>query len=371
MKSTNSLSSTSQHGSLANCFSLRVGSRSGRGFTLVELLVVIAIIGVLVALLLPAVQAAREAARRISCGNNLKNLGLAVLNYHDTRRHFPVNYGGPWQNEASAPQSAVGWIVEILPQLEQQPLYEQFRQGGAYEGRFRADLAPNRSQQNLGIFSTKDGISVPQLMQTTLPVLQCPSDSGSPRIREGQFQWTRTPTAVTNYKGVLGDTFLGETFGGIYSNDASAFPSGIYHEESATGFQLSENDCHADTRCRGIFFRHTFQRPINMREVIDGTSNTFLIGEDLPDFNLHSTAFYSNGSWSSCNIPPNNLISLLPTQLDLEAWWDQQGFRSHHPGGLQFCLVDGSVRFIQEDINNELYRTSCTRNGQEVVGTGF
>jgi prepilin-type N-terminal cleavage/methylation domain-containing protein len=340
------------------------------GFTLVELLVVIAIIGVLVALLLPAIQAAREAARRISCSNNLKNLGLAVLTYHDARKQFPVNHGGPWVNESptTLPQSGVGWILETLPQLEQQPLYERFKLGGAYEGQFRADLAPNRSTVNLGLFSTKNGVSCPELAQTVLPILACPSDP-SERIREDQFQWTKSPSAVTSYKGVLGDTFLGETFGGIYSNDLSSYPSGVYHEESLTGFQLSDKDCHADTRCQGIFFRHTYQRPINLKEVTDGTSNTFLIGEDLADYNLHSTAFYSNGSWASCNIPPNNLIHLDPAQINLLAWWDQQGFKSRHPGGLQFSLVDGSVRFILEDMSNELYRTSCTRNGGEVVGS--
>ncbi len=103
-----------------------------KGYTLVELLVVIAIIGVLVALLLPAVQAAREAARRISCSNNLKNIGLAILNHHGIKKHFPLNYGGAWANESptGVSQSAVGWVVEILPQLEQQPLYERFQRGG-------------------------------------------------------------------------------------------------------------------------------------------------------------------------------------------------------------------------------------------------
>ncbi|WP_197530661.1 DUF1559 domain-containing protein [Bythopirellula polymerisocia] len=344
-----------------------------QGFTLVELLVVIAIIGVLVALLLPAVQAAREAARRISCSNNLKNVALGVLNHHDVRKHFPLNYGAAWPNESPSgvTQSAVGWTVEILPQLEQQPLYDRFKQGGAYEGQFRADFAPNRSQPNMGMFSTKNGISVPELMVTELPLLSCPSD-GSPRIRDDQWQWTKATVAVTNYKGVLGDTYLGKTWGSNYSNDASDYPSGNYQGDvSLTGFQLDDTDCHADTRCRGIFFRHSFQSPVKLKDVVDGTSNTFMIGEDLPEYNRHSAAYYSNSSWCSCNIPPNNLIGFDPSVLDINAWWDQQGFRSRHPGGLQFALADGSVRFVSEDTNNELYRTSCTRNGSEVVGTGL
>ena len=115
---------------------MRRQRQCGRGFTLVELLVVIAIIGILVALLLPAIQAAREAARRTGCTNNLKNLGLAVLNHHDVKKHFPVNMGSYIVGESPKPQPAVGWIVNTLPQLEEQPLFDQFEQGGAFEGQF-------------------------------------------------------------------------------------------------------------------------------------------------------------------------------------------------------------------------------------------
>jgi prepilin-type N-terminal cleavage/methylation domain-containing protein len=101
-------------------------------FTLVELLVVIAIIGILVALLLPAVQAAREAARRTGCSNNLKNLGLAALNHHDVMKHFPVSKGAAYPNESpeGVYQSGAGWILNELPQLEEQALYDQFKAGG-------------------------------------------------------------------------------------------------------------------------------------------------------------------------------------------------------------------------------------------------
>jgi prepilin-type processing-associated H-X9-DG protein len=92
-----------------------------------------------------------------------------------------------------------------------------------------------------------------------------------------------------------------------------------------------------------------------------------MVGEDLPEYNRHSAAFYANGDWCSCNIPLNSLINFPPETLDLNAWWDQQSFRSRHPGGAHFCLVDGSVRFVAESISDLLYRTSCTRNGDEVV----
>src|SRR3954451_1827732 len=93
-------------------------------FTLVELLVVIAIIGILVALLLPAIQSAREAARRTGCSNNLKNLGLAALNHHDVNKHFPVSNGAAYAQEAPVLQSGAGWILNTLPQLEESALYD-------------------------------------------------------------------------------------------------------------------------------------------------------------------------------------------------------------------------------------------------------
>src|SRR5262245_1646718 len=111
------------------------------GFTLVELLVVIAIIGILVALLLPAIQAAREAARRTGCANNLKNLGLAALTHHDAKKHFPLSYGSAYTGESPTPQSGAGWILSMLPQLEEQGLYDQFKAGGAFEGQFQKDAA--------------------------------------------------------------------------------------------------------------------------------------------------------------------------------------------------------------------------------------
>src|ERR1700754_596877 len=115
---------------------LAVTNRNRSGFTLVELLVVIAIIGILVAMLLPAIQSAREAARRSSCSNNLKNLGLAALNHHDINKHFPVSYGATYAGEAPVPQIGAGWIFNTLPQLEESALYDKFKAGGAFEGRY-------------------------------------------------------------------------------------------------------------------------------------------------------------------------------------------------------------------------------------------
>jgi prepilin-type N-terminal cleavage/methylation domain-containing protein len=335
-------------------------------FTLVELLVVIAIIGILVALLLPAIQAAREAARRASCTNNLKNLGLAVLTHHDVHLHFPVNMGSHDTNAAPAvPQSAVGWILNTLPQLEEQPLFDQFEAAGAFEGQFLENRC-RAPKINQGLNSIKNGESSPELMKTQLSILQCPSDESVRQLHSIQWQWRDCAVALTSYKGVIDDTWANELGGGTFSNEVPAeYRSGLYRVP-APGAWTTQFDCHRDTRCRGFFFRQSFQEPVRISQVTDGTSKTVMVGEDVPEYNRHSAAFYSNGSWCSCNAPLNYGIGQDPETIAL-AWWDAQGFRSKHPGGVHFCLADGSVRFVSESVDNILYRVSCTRDGSEAV----
>ena len=340
-------------------------------FTLVELLVVIAIIGILVALLLPAIQAAREAARRSGCSNNLKNLGLAALNHHDVMKHFPVSDGAAYAGEAPVPQSGVGWILNTLPQLEETALYDQFKQGGAFEYSYLAQ-ALGKSMPGVGILSTKNGISCQALMQTQIGVLKCPSDNSVTKVRDDQSEWAKVLVFVTNYKGVLDDTFLGQGFPGNgqgWGNNGPGiqYISGPYKEPAPSYYTNGPNDCHNNLRCRGIFFRQSFQKPVKIASVTDGTSHTFMIGENLPDYDNHSTAYYGNGDWCSCNIPLNNLLSVDPGTLNLNFWAEQQGFRSRHPGGAQFCMVDGSVRYVAESIDNQTYRVACSRNGDEAL----
>jgi prepilin-type N-terminal cleavage/methylation domain-containing protein/prepilin-type processing-associated H-X9-DG protein len=342
-------------------------SKESRGFTLVELLVVIAIIGILVGLLLPAVQAAREAARRMGCANKLKNIGLAALNHHDVQGHFPVS-SGMYQNidGREGEGTAAGWILQILPQLEQQSLYDQFERGGAFKGIFsRGACARGGLPGEKGLASRNDGISVPKLMESQLEILQCPSDATAESTSDKQFGWNGCRVAVSSYKGVIGDTVVGETNGTNFTNDASQYPSGVYNKPSEP--YTTQRDCHRDTRCRGFFFRQSFRRPVKIATITDGTSHSFMIGEDVPAYNFHSTAFYADGDWCSCNTPLNNLMSLPPETVGPEFWWEQRGFRSMHPGGANFCLADGSVRFVVESVDNVLYRTSCTRNGGELV----
>lgn len=300
------------------------------GFTLVELLVVISVIGVLVGMLLPAVQMAREAARRMQCANNVKQIGFAVHNYHDTYRMLPISVG-LWQQgpRFARERNGKGWIVNILPQLEQTPLF------AAFEPHIKGD------------FFSSGGFNSPaahQVMQTKLPVLLCPSDGSSQPLISNQFQLTGIPVAATNYKGVLGDNRISD---------------GSIHEGTLPR-------CIEVGGCNGLFFRVTYQEPKRFSSVTDGLSNTLLIGEDVVQHNASSAAYYANGDYCSCHGPINYKPNPPnpPTPLD---WGNVYTFRSSHPGGAQFCLADGSVRFVSDSLDHAIYRKVCTRSGGEVA----
>jgi prepilin-type N-terminal cleavage/methylation domain-containing protein/prepilin-type processing-associated H-X9-DG protein len=303
-----------------------------RGFTLIELLVVIAIIAILIGLLLPAVQKVREAAARIKCANNLKQLATAVHAYHDVYMYFP--YGtSPWsEGGRPAPPSGLhgrGWTAEVLPFVEQGPLDQA--------------LEITRNQQFFAYGpDSLAGTNMQPYVTTPLTLFRCPSDRTSEQTMTVFFQWDPRPVAITNYKGVIGDTKMG----GNASIHMGTTP-----------------DCHNTTGCNGVFYRNVYQEKQRMANILDGTSNTLLIGEDLPFHNYHSALFYSNGEYSSCHAPLNYMPS-PPTPYD---WWNVISFRSLHPQGANFARADGSVRFLRQGIDHPTYRAACTKAGGEVV----
>lgn len=301
--------------------------RSKRGFTLIELLVVIAIIAVLIALLLPAVQQAREAARRSQCKNNLKQFGIAMHNYLDTYKVFPINISYASEGPRPAPQqNGKGWIVSILPYMDQGPLYNQFTAG--FTGNFGSGG---------GMMSA----SVIPLMATTLPMIACPSDD-SPKTSTACAQWSGKTVAVTNYKGVIGDTQMG----GTTSIHVGTTP-----------------DCHNTVPCNGMFYRNNYQAAVKAAHITDGTSNTLMIGEDVPKENIHSAAYHANGDYASAHAP----INYFPKPSTPSDWWNVISFRSLHTGGAHFCTADGAVHFLNQNINKSLYRALSTKAGSEAV----
>ncbi|QDU30763.1 hypothetical protein ETAA8_59110 [Anatilimnocola aggregata] len=300
------------------------GSSPRRAFTLVELLVVIAIIGVLVALLLPAVQAAREAARRSQCSNNLKQLGLAIHNYHDTFQYLPISISRWSEGARPTPvRNGKGWIVSILPHAEQTALYTRFEK--YFNGDFTGGAGLN-----------DPAVECRDAMKTPVKFLQCPSDPDAGKAALGQWQCETFLVTRTNYKGVMGDHKMG--------NASSVHPS-------------PTPDRHNTNLCNGIFYRNNYQDGVRLGSITDGTSNTFMVGEDVVSQNFHSAAFYSNGDYCSCHGPPNFFV-YPPT---VGSWWNVMTFRSKHPGIVQFVLGDGSVRIIQQNINYDLYRYLATK----------
>lgn len=329
------------------------GKSKQRAFTLVELLVVIAIIGILVSLLLPAVNAAREAARRTQCMNNVRQLGLAVLNYEGANKTFPISYGyqhDEGQNPNAKVRSGQGWFVSLMPFIEEQALYDRFQTA--------LESAPNpRFQPARGGLGY---VACHELMRSEAAWLRCPSDS-SPRFSQSQYQWAGIEVFTGSYKGNLGNSEIG------YPADPSSFRG-------------ARPDCHRLASCEqtytatngaqykmvgpsGFFFRNSYQKPVRLRTVRDGSSMSMMIGEDLSRHNAHSASYYANGDWSSCHAP----LNYKPEPLEPQNWPDVQGFRSDHVGGVNFVMADDSVRFVADGVDIDVFQAISTRNGRERV----
>jgi prepilin-type N-terminal cleavage/methylation domain-containing protein/prepilin-type processing-associated H-X9-DG protein len=338
------------------------------GFTLVELLVVIAIIGILVALLLPAIQAAREAARRMACSNSLHNIGLAVMNFENAKKRIPysANYrfeefdkamGGTWIGVPNGGKldpankgpgvSGRGWMVEILPQMEEQARYDGIMAGlKTTDGRKPWDLNGTPSNTGLAVAQNRD------FLDDQLAWLTCPSDpSARPSI--DQWYWKPFPVATNSYKGVLGDNVV---WSQATSHTKGTLPDchNNLNKNSATG---------KIEGCNGLFWRTAYYFEIKLKNITDGQSKTFMVGECVVSQDNHSAALFADGDWAACNQPLN---FFLPNESQVATlWYEVRGFRSLHPGGAQFVMADGSVQFVQDSIDHAVYRAAATRNGGE------
>jgi prepilin-type processing-associated H-X9-DG protein/prepilin-type N-terminal cleavage/methylation domain-containing protein len=301
--------------------------RTRVGFTLVELLVVIAIIGVLVALLLPAVQAARGAARRTQCSNNLKQIGLAILNYENTHSVLPVSF--PHYQEGGVDGSGESWMVGILPFIEEGAVFGQLDTSG------RADLRQGMV-----------GRGNREIIATPIDIYFCPSDATKGELRTDVWMLANIPFATTNYAGVLGPHNLGGSslFGGLPD----------CHNFSATGIK----------ECSGTFWRHSILAPVKLASFTDGTSTTTIVGEVLPEFDSFKYWALGNGTWASTHAP----VNWIPEPNEpWNGWFNQISFRSRHSGGANFLWGDGHVSLMSEAVNTDLYRAVSTREKGEAA----
>lgn len=302
-----------------------IAQSNRRGFTLVELLVVIAIIGVLVALLLPAVQAAREAARRSQCTNQLKQVTLALHNYADTYRKLPSAAYGTLQHSI--------W-VRLSPFMEQTAFYDRY----------------DFNQSAVG------GVNATLVQQVPMQGLRCPSGAVNFCMIDNQ---ARRSNYTTHYYGIQGPVGTNTTTGTEYKRYESLAPTGVSSQ--------------------GLFTMCTsaYRDAIDFGAVTDGLSNTLAFGEiswnDYRGYREYTYGVYwGTGSEAGAimstkdvNWPIN--VGLQSTSTVHQNYNRTGAYGSHHPGGANFAIADGSVRFLSETINMDTYLSLASRNGGEVI----
>ena len=318
--------------------------RKLRAFTLVELLVVIAIIGILVALLLPAVQAAREAARRAQCTNNLRQIGIGLLNYESSKKSLPG--GSSYQH----PTWRGNWVTEILSYIEEKNVADKL------DPKVGFDESPNAAF----------------VANVVIPVFICPSDprssqpikrndAGQPaQIRKAAGNHNANASQALWYTGSMGptipdlcafDTSRNACMGCDFGADALPWAPICAPCFTSTGAA----SCPDKNKRVGMFSR--WSGGIPLKRVTDGTSHTIAVGETRPFDCVWNCLFCDNHPLSSTQIPLNTFdtdeVTLQP--------WRSHGFKSEHPGGINVVMGDGSVQFLGETMDYLLYNALGTR----------
>ncbi|MEQ8848897.1 DUF1559 domain-containing protein [Botrimarina sp.] len=319
--------------------------RSG-GFTLVELLVVIAIIGILVALLLPAVQAARESARRMSCGNNLKQLSLAALNYEGVYGELPPARIGPDSTDSSmvdhlrtpVERSGASGFVLLLPFIEEQALFdglEPFDKNGLWPaGMFGAFWA---TDERMRLLSQRPDAFVCASSQT-LAIPDGEPDPDDPN-RPRRFSNWATPPATGTY-----------AFCGGHRGPNNPSPVNFYMTKAMNSGP------------------HLYWNTVEIPEVTDGTSKTLSIGEIIDGHTVKSSNIWSYVlRYADCfrvtDVPLNTLPGVAALAVGTNDAEVNGAFASRHPGGAYFSYLDGHVEFLTDDIDLDTYQNLSTIAG--------
>lgn len=315
-----------------------------RGFTIIELLVVLAIIGALVALLLPALQAGREAARRTQCKNNLKQIGIAYQNHHSVHGHLPSGgWGWHWVGDpdrGAGKSQPGGWLYQLLPYLEQTARHE-----------LGSDNQPN-------VITDQQKAAAAEATAGSIPVVVCPSRRGSQAYPLVAPPFTPVPgggqainadirelVAKTDYAANAGDRFVGWGTG----------PTSLTAAESGIGmFDMSEST--------GISHQLSEMR---FRRILDGNSHTYLAGEKYMNPERYLTGD-SYGDDHSClsgdDLDLHRWTFYLPEQ-DHSGTEDLRRFGSPHLGGCQFVMCDGAVQMVSYEVDEEIHSHRGSRAG--------
>jgi len=298
-------------------------------FTLIELLVVIAIIAVLIGLLLPAVQKVREAAARMSCQNNMKQLGLALHQYNDLAKSLPKADSGIYPSPQGKQR---GWLIYLLPFLEE-------------ENRFKQIDLNKGGLDNTGNFG--GSVSNLSVIQQNLKVVMCPSDGTVDTPQLGQDQAASITLAVGSYAQNVGD----------HMNGAGS--------TGAPGFPIYGNGATTYATTRGVMSRYGYGAKFS--EVKDGLSNTYFVGEVIPAYCAWQDWGYQNFATTAWPLNYANAQFQAGTLTRSGNPSECIVFRSFHTGGANFLFGDGSVRLLTDFIDYNLYRALASRAGGEVA----
>lgn len=300
------------------------------GFTLIELLVVIAIIAILIGLLLPAVQKVREAAARMKCQNNLKQISLAIHNFHSSYERFPFGAG------VCCTPTGPNWTVDIMPFAEQKNVVDSL---------------------NLTIANGMQNAVNATAVQQVIPMFICPSDPASNKPIMTRFAaHNASPALALWYPASMGPTHMDQC---PFCPNGTPSPTNFCCQ--GWNFGTGAGGGSPAGTFAGIFGR-TSVTTIRFSSVTDGLSGTFLIGETLPADCTFMGVFSQNFPLSGTSIPLNT----FETAVDAN-WYRTCGFKSKHTGGANFAMGDASVRFVSAMVDFVIYNGVGTRAGGEIA----